>query len=179
MDDFKREYKKYLNKKIIDNQIFQLYKEKRERYRIKFIKIRNNMKLNNEPITLYDAWYYNDNLSRDKWRSSIIKEFVDMYNRNVFQIIYKTNDFNDNKKPIGLKWVFNIKDDGRYRSRLVAQGYTQVEGIDYNGSYSPILSESSFRILLILKLEHTEWICSKLDIETAFLNTKLEETLYV
>ena len=45
------------------------------------------MKLNNEPITLYDAWYYNDNLSRDKWRSSIIKEFVDMYNRNVFQII--------------------------------------------------------------------------------------------
>ena len=83
------------------------------------------------------------------------------------------------KKPIGLKWVFNIKDDGRYRSRLVSQGYTQVEGIDYNGSYSPILSESSFRILLILKLEHPEWICSKLYIETSFLNTELEENLYV
>ena len=56
-----------------------------------------------------------------------------MYKRNVFEIIYKPNDFDVNKKPIGLKWVFNIKDDGRYRSRLVAQGYTQVEGIDYNG----------------------------------------------
>ena len=44
-------------------------------------------------------------------------------------------------KTIGLKWLFNIKDDGRYRSRLVAQGYTQVGGIDYNGSYSPIISE--------------------------------------
>ena len=55
------------------------------------------MKLNNEPITLYYSWYYNDNLSRDKWRSSIIKEFEDMYNINVFQIIYKPNDFNDNK----------------------------------------------------------------------------------
>ena len=87
-----------------------------------------------------------------------------MYKRNVFEIIYKPNDFDVNKKPIGLKWVFNIKGDGRYRSILVAQGYTQVEGIDYNGSYSPILCESSFRILLILKLEHTEWICSKLDI---------------
>ena len=54
MDDFKREYKKYLNKKIIDNQRFQLDKEKRERDRINFIKIRNNMKLKNEPITLYD-----------------------------------------------------------------------------------------------------------------------------
>ena len=137
------------------------------------------MKLNNEPITLYDAWYYNDNISGDKSRSSFIKEFVDMYKRNVFEIIYKPNDFDVNKKPIGLKWVFNIKDDGRYRSRLVAQGYTQVEVIDYNGSYSPILSESSFRILLILKLEHPEWICSKLDIETAFLNTKLQENLYV
>ena len=37
--------------------------------------------------------------------------------------------------------MFNIKDDVRYRSRLVSQGYTKVEGIDYNGSYSPILSE--------------------------------------
>ena len=33
--------------------------------------------------------------------------------------------------------------------------------------------------MLILKLEHPEWICSKLDIETAFLNTKLQENLYV
>ena len=47
MDDFKREYKKYLNKKLIDNHRFQLEKEKRERDRLKFIKIRNNMKINN------------------------------------------------------------------------------------------------------------------------------------
>ena len=33
------------------------------------------MKLNNEHITLYDAWYYSDNLSIDKFRSSIIKDF--------------------------------------------------------------------------------------------------------
>ena len=77
------------------------------------------MKINNEPITLYDVWCYNDNLSRDKWRSSIIKEFVDMYKRNVFEIIYKPNYFDVNKKTIGLKWVFNIKDYGSYCSRLV------------------------------------------------------------
>ena len=48
MDDFKREYKKYLNKKLIYNHRFQLEKEKRERDILKFIKIRNNMKINNE-----------------------------------------------------------------------------------------------------------------------------------
>ena len=61
------------------------------------MKIIINMKLNNEHITLYDECYYNDNLSRDKWRTSIIKGFVDMYKRNVFEIIYKPNDFDVNK----------------------------------------------------------------------------------
>ena len=54
-----------------------------------------------------------------------------------------------------------------------------MEGIDYKGSYAPILSEQSFRILLIMKLKNPKWDCIKLDIETAFLNTKLEENLYV
>ena len=69
-----KENTKSISIKLIDNHRFQLEKEKRERDRLKFIKIRNNMEINNEPITLYDAWYYNDNLSRDKWKSSIIKE---------------------------------------------------------------------------------------------------------
>ena len=137
------------------------------------------MKVNNEPITFLDAWNYNDESSKYKWRESIIKEFIDLYKRNVFNIIQKPNIFNSDRKPIGLKWVFSIKDDGRYRSRLVAQGFTQVEGIDYKGSYAPILSEKSFRILLIMRLKNPEWYCIKLDIETSFLNTKLEENLYV
>ena len=177
--DFKKEYKKYLNKKLVENRLFLLEKEKRERNRIKFIKLRNSMKVNNEPITFLDSWNYNDNSSKYKWRESIIKEFIDLYKRNVFTIIEKPNIFNSDRKPIGLKWVFTIKDDGRYRSRLVAQGFTQVEGIDYKGSYAPILSEKSFRILLIMKLKNPKWDCIKLDIETAFLNTKLEENLYV
>jgi len=137
------------------------------------------MKVNNEPITFLDAWNYNDESSKYKWRESIIKEFIDLYKRNVFNIIQKPNIFNSDRKPIGLKWVFSIKDDGRYRSRLVDQGFTQVEGIDYKGSYAPILSEQSFRILLIMRLKNPEWDCIKLDIETEFLNTKLEENLYV
>ena len=54
-----------------------------------------------------------------------------------------------------------------------------MEGIDYKGSYSPILSDQSFRILLIMKLKNPKWDFIKLDIETEFLNTKLEENMYV
>ena len=49
-------------------------------------------------LLLYDTCYYSDNLSRDKWRSSIIKEFEDVYNINVYEIIYKPNDFDFNFK---------------------------------------------------------------------------------
>ena len=98
------------------------------------------MKLNNEHITFSDAWNYDDDSSKNKWRESIIKEFIDLYKRNVFEIVEKSSIKTLVKRPIGLKWVFNIKDDGRFRSRLVAQGFTQVEVIDYKGSYDPILS---------------------------------------
>ena len=43
------------------------------------------------------------------------------------------------RKAVKNCWVFNIKPDGRYRSRLVAKGFSQVEGIDFNELFSPVV----------------------------------------
>ena len=60
---------------------------------------------------------------------------------------------------IGTKWVFRNKQDQdrivvRNKARLVAQGYTQVEGLDFGGTYAPVARLEAIRILLAYAYAH-------------------------
>jgi len=66
------------------------------------------------------------------------------------------------------KWVYKIKykSDGtieRYKARLIAKGYTQVEGIDYQETFSPTTKLSTLRCLLTIATAH-HWFIPQLDI---------------
>jgi hypothetical protein len=83
-------------------------------------------------------------------------------------------------KPIGTKWVWKNKDEEkgevvRNKSRLVAQGFRQKEGIDYEETFALIAHLEAIRILLgfsVAKLHQT-------DVKSAFFNGVLEEEVYV
>ena len=73
---------------------------------------------------------------------------------------------------------FKIKRNGVFRARLVACGYSQIPGIDFNESFAPVINGVSFRIMLIAKLIWNLKACI-VDVETAFLHGELQEEIYM
>jgi hypothetical protein len=81
------------------------------------------------------------------------------------------------------KWVFRNKQDEngvivRNKAILVAQGYTQVEGLDYDETFAPVARLEAIRILLAYATSHNIKLY-QMDVKSAFLNGKINELVYV
>ena len=87
------------------------------------------------------------------------------------------------RKIVGSKWVYKVKTgaDGliqRYKARLVAQGYTQRFGTDYDETFCPVIRQESLRVLMALSVKHGLQL-HQMDVTTAFLNGTLEEEVFM
>ena len=76
---------------------------------------------------------------------------------------------------IGTKWIFKNKADEhgtviRNKSRLIAQGYTQVEGVDFDETFAPIVRLESIRVLLVIA-SHLNFKLYQMDVKSAFIDT--------
>ncbi|WVZ89341.1 hypothetical protein U9M48_035762 [Paspalum notatum var. saurae] len=85
--------------------------------------------------------------------------------------------------PIGTKWVFKNKlgEDGmvvRNKARLVAQGFCQKEGIDYEETFAPVARLEAIRILLAFAASKG-FKLQQMDVKSTFLNRFIEEEVYV
>jgi hypothetical protein len=115
------------------------------------------------------------------------KQWVDAAN-NEYQSLMENKTWElvqlpPGRQPISSKWVFKIKSkpDGtvdRYKARLVARGYTQKQGIDFDETYAPVVHRTSLRALLSYGLNHN-MIMHQMDVVTAFLNGQLAEEIYM
>ncbi|GJY98033.1 retrovirus-related pol polyprotein from transposon TNT 1-94 [Tanacetum coccineum] len=84
---------------------------------------------------------------------------------------------------IGSKWVFKNKKDElgivtRNKARLVAQGYSREEGIDYDETFAPIARMEAIRIFLAFAT-YMNFKVFQIDVKSAFLNRKLKEEVFV
>ena len=86
-------------------------------------------------------------------------------------------------KPVGYKWVFVCKRNEnneivRYKARLVAQGFSQRSGIDYEETYSPVVDATTLRYLMNLAI-HENLSMRLMDVVIAYLYGSLEKDIYM
>ncbi|GJX96972.1 retrovirus-related pol polyprotein from transposon TNT 1-94 [Tanacetum coccineum] len=114
-----------------------------------------------------------------RWVNAMQEELNQFYRNNVWTLI----PLPEGKIAIGSKWVFKNKKDElgtviRNKARLVAQGYSQEEGIDYNETFAPVARMKAIRIFLAFST-YKNFKVFRMDVNFAFLNGKLKEEVYV
>ncbi|GJY36350.1 putative ribonuclease H-like domain-containing protein [Tanacetum coccineum] len=99
------------------------------------------------------------------------------------QKVWTMVDLPNGKRAIGTKWVYKNKKDERgivikNKARLVAQGYTQEEGIDYDEVFAPVARIEAIR-LFFAYASFKYFVVYQMDVKSAFLYGKIEEEVYV
>ena len=117
--------------------------------------------------------------AKDNWTKAMLDELDSMYKNQVWELV----DLPKGHKTIGNKWILKVKRkaDGsieRYKARLIAKGYTQREGIDYEETFSPVVRITSIRLLLAFVVNF-DLELHQMDVKTAFLNGELDEEIYM
>ena len=114
-----------------------------------------------------------------EWREASEAEYASLLENDTWELVKLPKG----RKAIGCKWVFRVKYDGngevdRFKGRLVAQGFSQKYGIDYEETFSPVARFSSIRTLLAYAVQH-RMLVHQMDVITAFLNGDLKEEIYM
>jgi hypothetical protein len=118
-------------------------------------------------------------LSDPNWVNAMHEELENFERNQVWEFVEPPPNY----KPIGTKWVWKNKEGEngevvRNKLRLVAQGYSQKEGIDYEETFAPVARLEAIMILLSFSVAKG-FKLYQMDVKSAFLNGFLEEEVYV
>jgi hypothetical protein len=113
------------------------------------------------------------------WRAAMKAE-MDVVEKNH---TWELADLPRGHRAITVKWVFKLKRDEvgaiiKQKARLVARGFLQREGIDFDDAFAPVARMESVRLLLALAAQEG-WRVHHMDVKSAFLNSDLKEEVYV
>ena len=129
-----------------------------------------------EPNTYKQAVNMKDSA---EWTKEMKNEINSLQQQKVWDLVTCPRGI----KPITGRWVFKYKlgDKNnlvRRKARFVAKGFLQVHGRDYLDTHSPVAKMKSIKLLLAIAAEK-DLELKQLDFDTAFLNAKVEEDIYI
>ena len=146
--------------------------------------LNDNMRLKSKALSVITHSCYlsqfepkkvDETLQDADWVNSMHEELHQFVRNNVWELVPRPKGVN----VIGTKWIVKNKSHEhgiviRNKSRLIAQGYTQVEGVDFDETFAPVAILESIRILLAIA-SHLNFKLYQMDVKSAFLNGMLQE----
>ena len=131
-----------------------------------------------EPLTYQEAM--KDGPDKDRWLEAMQKELRSIQDRKTWEMLplpeYVSN-------VIDSKWVFKVKcnEEGeptKFKARLVARGFSQIYGVDYEETFAPTVHYSSLRVLFAI-VAREGWFLHQMDVVSAYLAGELTEEIWM
>lgn len=115
----------------------------------------------------------------EKWDEAMKKELNSLHKQATWDLVPRVPGM----YIVRCKWVYKIKTDefgkiSRYKARLVARGFTQTPGVDFDETYSPVVDVGTRRLFLAIASD-PQMVTKQMDIETAFLQSELDKEIYL
>lgn len=122
---------------------------------------------------------YEQTVKSENWRKAMSEEYQALTRNKTWTLVKPPKD----KNIVDCKWIYKPKRnaDGsiaRYKARLVARGFTQQRGIDFEDTFSQMVKPTTIRIVLIIALQR-RWKIRQLDVNNAILNGNIKEEVYM
>jgi hypothetical protein len=97
----------------------------------------------------FEPFCYEETTSHPVWRDVMMEEYQYIMKNDVWDIVPRP----EGKSVVTSKWIYKIKHtvDGsieRHKTRFVARGFSQVEGIDYEETFAPVARYTSIRMII-------------------------------
>lgn len=168
-----------------DLQNYQLARDREAREKRPSVKLRD-YELTNFACNVFEALSGSEPKSyseaikskeSDKWIDAMNEEMTSLYVNKTWILVPKP----ENASVVQCKWLFKIKkesDNLRYKTRLVAKGFTQKEGIDYTEIFAPVAKFTTVKIMLALVAQF-DWEMIQMDVKIAFLHGDLDRDIYM
>jgi hypothetical protein len=114
-----------------------------------------------------------------QWEKAIETELNQLQRMGTWDLV----DLPDERQAIGNRWVFVKKYSStgaleKFKARLVAKGYSQIPGMDFSETFSPVVRLETIRTILSLAV-NMDWEINQMDVKGAYLNGNLKEEVFM
>jgi hypothetical protein len=116
-----------------------------------------------------------------EWIKAMTSELKSLHDNQTW-VLTKREHIPKGSKPLNVRWIYTVKSDisgkTKYKARVVAKGFAQKYGIDYQETFAPVANYRTLRVVLALAA-YLDLEIDHLDVKTAFLNALIDKEVYV